>query len=237
MDIQALQALQEEDGRLRDLQRELKTLLPKRRAEAKARLQAAQDAVEAAVQENLAAEREYKRFERDLYRQRDRMARAERNAAGMTNARALAAAEKEHRDAQIAAQTAEMDAAEADAARSPTEKKLDAARAFELEEEDAVREILATLDARKEQVELELNKVKARRDELAQAVPPDQLRYYERLRLTRWPCIAAFNRAEGVCTGCNLVQPPSVKQAVSHADKDPANAPLVTCPACGRILA
>ena len=146
-------------------------------------------------------------------------------------------AEKEHRDAQIAAQTAEMDAAEADAARSPTEKKLDAARAFELEEEDAVREILATLDARKEQVELELDKVKARRDELAQAVPPDQLRYYERLRLTRWPCIAAFNRAEGVCTGCNLVQPPSVKQAVSHADKDPANAPLVTCPACGRILA
>ena len=139
--------------------------------------------------------------------------------------------------AMIAAQTAEMDAAEADAARSPTEKKLDAARAFELEEEDAVREILATLDARKEQVELELDKVKARRDELAQAVPPDQLRYYERLRLTRWPCIAAFNRAEGVCTGCNLVQPPSVKQAVSHADKDPANAPLVTCPACGRILA
>ena len=70
----------------------------------------------------------------------------------------------------------------------------------------------------------------------AAEVPADQLRYYERLSLTRWPCLAEFNRAEGVCSGCNLVQPPSVKQAVTHADKDPANAPMVVCPACGRIL-
>ena len=236
MDTQALQALQEEDGRLRDLQRELKTLLPKRRAEAKARLQAAQDAVEAAVQENLAAEREYRRYARDYDRQRERMARAERNASGQTSARALFAADKEHRDAAEASQAALAGVAEADAARSPTERKLDAARKFELEEEDAVREIFAMLDARKQQVEAEEEKVKARRDELAQAVPAGQLRYYERLRLTRWPCLSVFNRAEGVCSGCNLVQPPSVAQAVAHADKDPAGSAMVTCPACGRIL-
>ena len=88
---------------------------------------------------------------------------------------------------------------------------------------------------RKKRVEEELAKVKDRRAALVAEVPPTQLKYYERLKLTRWPCAVEYNRTEGVCTGCNLVQPPSVTQAVLHADKNPG-APLVTCPACGRIL-
>ena len=236
MDTQALLALQEEDGRIRDLQRELKVLLPKRRAEAKARLQVAQEAVEAAVRETREAERAYRRVTRDSDRQRERMARAERNAIGLTGARALEAAQREHQAAAAAAQEADAAAATAKENRSPTERRLDDARKVEAEEEAAVHEILLTLDARKADVEAALEEAKARRVARAAEVPADQLRYYERLSLTRWPCLAEFNRAEGVCSGCNLVQPPSVKQAVTHADKDPANAPMVVCPACGRIL-
>lgn len=235
MDIQALLALQEEDGRLRDLQRELRVLLPKRRADAQARLQAARDAVEAATRENLAAQREIERFQRDYTRRREQMARAERNAAALSDTRALDAAMQEHATAAAAAARAEAAASNADQNLTPTERRLDQARAFEAEEDIAVQEINEAIAERKALVEAEIERVKARRAELAVAVPPVQLRYYERLSLTRWPCAVTYDRGAGVCSGCNLVQPPSVTQAVLHADKEPG-AGLIICPACGRIL-
>lgn len=235
MDIQALLTLQDEDGRIRELQHELKVLLPKHREEAKRRLKIARDAVDEATQENLAATREYERFQRDYTRNRDIMSRAERNATGMTRARSLEAAQQEHDSAAQAAAQAEAAAMAADQSRTPTERKLDLARAHEAEEEIAVQAIYNEIDARRAAVEAELEKVKAHREELAQAVAPDLLKYYTRLSLTRWPVVVDYSHANGVCTGCNLVQPPSVKQAVL-ASEETASAHFVTCPACGRIL-
>ncbi len=235
MEIQNLLALQEEDGRLRELQRELKVLLPKRRADAKARLQHARNAVELATQENLAAKKELARFQRDYTQQRSRMDRAERNATGMTSARGIDAAQHEHDSASAAAAAAEAGMQTADQNLTPTERRLDQARAFEAEEEVAVQEVYDAIEARKLLVEEEILKVKERRAEIATTVPSAQLKYYERLSLTRWPCVAVYNRADSVCTGCNLVQPPSITQEVLHADSPSANK-LVICPACGRIL-
>ncbi len=235
MEMQALLILQDEDGRMRDLNRELRDLLPQRKAEAHARLKAARDAVEKATQANLAAQREYMRFNRDYTRQRDAMARAERNAAMTNDARVAAIAMERHAEASAAAAAAEAQASAAAESLTPEERLLDQARAFEAEEELAVQALLDAINDRKLLVEEELAKVQAHRDELAKAVPADQLKYYERLRLTRWPCVTEFRRAEDVCSGCNLVQPPSVKQAVLHADHNP-HAGFVTCPACGRIL-
>lgn len=236
MDMQALLALQEEDGHIRDLQRELRVLLPARKSEAQARLKTAREDVEKALQANLAAQREYERFHRDYTRQRDIMSRAERNAAISGDARVASVAMSQHAAASEAAARAEAAAAEASAHLTPEERRLDQARAFEAEEERAVQDLLDTIRERKGQVEEELVRVQARREELAKAVPPVQLKYYERLRLTRWPCAVEYHRAEGVCSGCNLVQPHSVTQAVLHADKTPNNPTMVTCPACGRIL-
>ena len=72
MDIQALLALQEEDGRLRDLQRELKVLLPGRRDEAEKRLDEAKQRVKAAEAEHLQAVKEFEHFNRQYQRDRDR---------------------------------------------------------------------------------------------------------------------------------------------------------------------
>ncbi len=235
MDIQSLLALQEEDSRLRELQRELKVLLPKRRADAKARLQSARDAVEAATQENLAALRELERFQHDYTRRREQMSRAEQNAIGMTSARGLEAAAREHEQALQAGRLAEGAARAAEQNLTPTERRLDQARAFEAEEEVAVQEIFNAIDARKALVEAEMEKVKACRAACEAKVPVSQLAYYSRLMLTRWPCVVHYDRAQGLCTGCNLRQPPAVTQAVLHADQDPG-APLVKCPSCGRIL-
>lgn len=235
MDIQNLLTLQEEDGRLRDLQREIKVLLPKRRADAKARLQVARDSVEAATKANLEALREVERFQRDYTRHSARMSLAEQKAIGMTHARALDAAQSELDAASAAASAAESSAISASQALTPTERALDRARAFEAEEEVAVQAIYDAIEARKALVEEEITKVTARRDACVADVPAAQLRYYERLRLTRWPCVVPYNRTEHVCTGCNLVQPPSVTQAVLLSDKSDTATPA-TCPSCGRIL-
>lgn len=235
MDIQSLLALQQEDGLLRALQHELKTLLPARRAEAKARLLAAREAVEAATRENLAAAREYERFQDDYRRRREQMSRAERNATGMTSARGLEAAQREHDRAAAESERAAAEANKAEQYVTPTERKLDQARAFEAEEEVAVQEIYNAIDARKALVEAESEKIKARCEEAAKAVPPEQLEYYTRLKLTRWPCVVEYDRKRNVCTGCNLVQPQAVTQAVLSAERNPGNG-FVRCPSCGRIL-
>lgn len=235
MDITKLLELQVEDARLRDLQRELKVLLPQRRAEAKDRLQKARDVVEAAVQANLAAERQVERFSHDYARQREAMDRAARNSMGMTSIRGLEAIQAEHASAEAAAEAASAALSGAASDLTPTERELERARAFEAAEDVAVQETLSALDARKAEVEAAATEVAAQREAIATEVPEEQRRYYERLRLIRWPCAVPYNRVDGVCTGCNLVQPPSVTQMVLHADKKP-DAKLVYCPSCGRIL-
>lgn len=236
MDMQALLALQEEDGRIRDLQRELRVLLPERKSEAQTRLRTAREDVDKALKANFEAQREYERFHRDYTRQRDIMARAERNAAMSGDVRVASTAMSQHAAASEAAARAEAAASEAAANLTPEERRLDQARAFQAEEERAVQELLDAIRERKALVENELVRLQARREELAAQVPAVQLKYYERLRLTRWPCAVEYHRAEGVCSGCNLVQPHSVTQAVLHADRDPVGSAMVTCPACGRIL-
>lgn len=235
MNIDKLLALQAEDNRLRDLQRELKVLLPQRRAEAKQRLQNARDAVARAEQANLAAEREYDRFSNDYSRQRDAAERAARNSMGMTSIRGLEAIQNELATADAAAAAAEAHMAEASQALTPTERELDRARAFEAEEDVTVQEILTSIETRKEEVEAEVANVTAAREAIAAEVPAKQLAYYTRLSLTRWPCAVPYNRQDHVCTGCNLVQPPSVTQTVLQADKKTDDT-LIYCPSCGRIL-
>ena len=235
MDIQSLLALQTEDSHYRALQNELKVLLPQRRAEAKARLQAARDAVEQATRENEAAARTYNRFQEDYNRHRAQMQRAERNAIGMTNARALEAAQREHAAAQAESERSAGAAAEAKGYVTPTERKLDEARAFEAEEEIAVQAIYDAIDERKAQVEAAAQEAKARCEAAETAVDPELLAYYSRLKLTRWPCVVTYDRSRNVCTGCNLIQPQSVTQAVLTAERNPAGA-FVRCPSCGRIL-
>ena len=235
MKLDNLLALQDEDTRLRNLQRELVTLLPERRKAAKERLRIAQNAVDAATQENLAAQREYERFQHDYTRQRDNMNRAERNAGRIMSLKGQEAAAAEYAAAETAANAASDAANRAAENRTPTERRLDDARAFYAEEEIAIAAILAALDERKVQVEGEIASLQEHRNELAATVDPTQLHYYDRVRKGCWPAAVQFNRNDGVCTGCNLVQPASVKQAVLAADKS-ANAPLIYCPSCGRIL-
>lgn len=235
MNIENILALQEEDGRIRLLQHELKTVLPARRAEAKARLKAAQAAVELATEENLAMQREYDRYQTDYTKQRNTMLRAERNAMGQTRSRSLKAAGAEYEMAKQALARAEAAALRVDESLTPSERRLDAARAFEIEEEQVVTAMLQDLATREDAVKAEMARCTEQRKAAFATLPGELSAHYERVKKTRWPAVAAFDRHASACAGCNIKQPSYVAQKLDAANASDEGA-FVCCPNCGRIL-
>ena len=106
-------------------------------------------------------------------------------------------------------------------------------------EKGGVDRFCAELDERIAAVKAELAECQKERAEKAKLVTdPRFMLYYERLRLKRWPVLAALTH-DGVCDGCHLVQPPSVGQlADANAKNGEAGKPqsIVACTMCGRIL-
>lgn len=104
----------------------------------------------------------------------------------------------------------------------------EAARASLADEVADIRSEIAEIDGRIAAVREELSGIEARRAERAAAVPPDHLRFYERLAISHHPTIV---KLEGnVCSGCHLTQPPSAAHIIRHDTE------FVTCGMCGRIL-
>lgn len=235
MNIETLLKLQAEDNHIRQLQHEYTVVLPARRAEAKKRLEAARAAVDRAEQDNLAAINEYKRFQHDYTNSRNQMFNAERKGAMQTHARGVNAAAAEYDAAAESAARAAENAERANASLTPTERRLDAARAYEAEEDVAVQKILETLEARKAALKEEIAQLQAGADAIAAEVEPRLLKLYNRVKLTRWPALAELNRTTSVCAGCDVMQPIAIKQALIAEAKNPTGK-LLCCPCCGRIL-
>lgn len=227
--VQPLLALQEVDGRLRDLQKELK-LIPKRKAEELARLAAAERELDSAQDTLKNARVRVSASEMDVAAKREYIEKLKRDQATLkTNKEFLAInSQIERAENDIFTAQERRDAAQGQV--TPETQALEAALARYEQEKETVDAYVEQLDERKKLVEEELVKVEAERAEAAKAVPESALKYYERLKMTRWPCVARFNLTADVCTGCNLVQPPSVAQQVRR------NQNMVTCQSCGRIL-
>ncbi len=103
------------------------------------------------------------------------------------------------------------------AARVPLEAELEIAR--------------SALAAAEAEVDAEAAGSLARRRELAEAVPPDLLAEYERLR-TRLGGVGVARLVRGTCSGCHLALPATEVDRLRHA---PA-AEVAHCEQCGRIL-
>jgi predicted nucleic acid-binding Zn-ribbon protein len=111
----------------------------------------------------------------------------------------------------------------------PIKHRVAEAEAKLKEEQSVVDGYVGELEARLEAVKAELARSEAERAEASKGVAPQLLLPYERLRTRRWPVVVNL-QADGVCKGCNMVQPPSVAQMVRR------NQGVVTCGMCGRIL-
>ena len=236
--IEALVDLQEVDGRIRELETELKDL-PKRKALETARLTGVSVDLQAAKANQEYANQRVKSYEADAKVLKDKIQQLKTTQMGLKS-------NKEYQDFSIqislvshdleateSNQLAAMDELPSAQARTvAAQAKYDAAKG-------GVDQFCAEIDERIAAVKAELDEAQKERAEKAKAVDdPKFMLYYERLRLKRWPAVVALTH-EGVCDGCHLVQPPSVGQlADANAKNGELGKPqsIVACTMCGRIL-
>ena len=227
-DIQRLLELQEIDGHIRALQQEVKDI-PQRKAQEASRLQGLHAALELAKSELKSAQVRVAEAELEVKARNDKILALKQNQSQLKTNKEFQAYNLEiakieqEIDNYEARQIAAMDdvlphkqsLAEKEAKLSEGQKALDA--------------YAAELDARLAEVQAELAALDVARGNAVRQVQPRALLYYERLKIKRWPVVVQL-QADGVCKGCNLLQPPSVSQMARR------NQELTFCQMCGRIL-
>ena len=236
--IQALIELQEVDGRIRELEMELKDL-PKRRALETARLSGVSADLQAAK-----AGREYANQRVRDYEENAKSIKSRIMELKTTQASATSNKEYQQYSTQIDLASHDLEAAENNQLAAmdvlpSAQARIDKVQARFDDEKRAVDAFCAEIDERIAAVKEELESAKAVRVEKARAVTnPQYMLYYERLKTKRWPVVVPLTH-DGVCDGCHLVQPPSLAQMVDANAKNAEAGKeerIVACTMCGRIL-
>ena len=236
--IESLIELQEVDGRIRELEAELKDL-PMRKAQETARLSGVSADLQAAKTNLDYVNQRVKSLEADEQALKDKVQQLKASQMNLkTN--------KEYQQYSVQIDLVEHDrettannweAASDDIPAAQT--RLDEVQAKYDAAAGGVKAFCDEVDERIASVQSALAEATKERAEKAKAVSdPKFMLYYERLRTKRWPVIVPLTH-DGVCDGCHLVQPPSIAQlADANAKNGEAGRPqgVVACTMCGRIL-
>ena len=236
--VEALVELQDVDGRIRELELELKDL-PRRKALEMARLSGVSADLQAAKATQEFAMQRVKSYEEEAKSHKDRIQQLKTTQSGLKTNK-----EYQQYSVQIDLVSHDLEAAENNQIAAmddlpSAQARIDEAQRKYDAEKGGVDQFCAEIDERIAAVNDELKEAMSERVEKVKAVPdPKFLLYYERLRTKRWPVVVPLT-GDGVCDGCHLVQPPSVGQlADANAKNGEAGKPqsIVACTMCGRIL-
>ncbi len=236
--VELLLELQEVDGRIRELEVELKDL-PRRRALETARLSGVSTDLESAQAALKYAQDRVKSFETEAADLKEKVRQLKVTQASLKSNK-----EYQQYSIQIDLINHNIEAAENNQLAAmdnipSAEKRVEDAQARYDSEKGGVDEFTAEIDERINAVKAELEECQAIRVEKAKAVNNSKfMLYYERLRMKRWPVVVPIT-ADKVCDGCHMVQPDSVNQlAVANGINASNNKPqsIVACTMCGRIL-
>ena len=236
--VEALVELQDVDGRIRELELELKDL-PRRKALETARLSGVSADLQAAKATHEYAAQRVKSYEEEAKSHKDRIQQLKATQLGLKTNK-----EYQQYSVQIDLVSHDLEAAEnnqiaaMDDLPSAQARIDEAQRKYDIEK-GGVDQFCAEVDERIAAVTAELEEAMKERAEKVKAVnDPKFMLYYERLRTKRWPVVVPLT-SDGVCDGCHLVQPPSVGQlADANAKNGEAGRPqsIVACTMCGRVL-
>jgi len=236
--IEALIDLQAVDGRIRELEAELKDL-PRRKALEMARLSGVSADLQAAKANQEYANQRIKGYEEDAKALKEKIQQLKTTQTGLKTNK-----EYQQYSVQIDLVSHDLEVAENNQLAAMDEQPGAAARMSEAQakfdaEKGGVDAFCAEIDERIAAVKEELASAQGERAEKVKLVPdPKFVLYYERLRTKRWPVVVPLTH-EGVCDGCHLVQPPSVAQladANAHNGEEGRPQSVVACTMCGRIL-
>ena len=236
--VEALIGLQEVDGRIRELEMELKDL-PRRKALEMARLSGVSADLQAAKAGEDYVNGRVKGLESDAQALKEKIQQLKMAQAGLKTNK-----EYQQYSVQIDLVSHDLETLEnsqiaaMDDLPSAQARIADAQARYDAEK-GGVDRFCAEIDERIAAVQDELVEAQKARVEAAKTVTdPKFLLYYERLRTKRWPVVVALTH-DGVCDGCHLVQPPSGGQlADANLRNGEAGRPqsIVACTMCGRIL-
>ena len=236
--VEALLDLQEVDGRIRELESELKDL-PRRKALETARLSGVSADLQAAKANQEYANQRVRSYEDDAKALKDKIGQLKTTQAGLKSNK-----EYQQYSLQIDLVNHDLEAAENQQLAAmddlpSAQARIDDAQAKYDAEKGGVDAFCAEIDERIAAVKAELEEAQKERAEKAKAVnDPKFMLYYERLRTKRWPVVVSLTH-DGVCDGCHLVQPPSVGQLADANAKNGAEGKpqaIVACTMCGRLL-
>ena len=236
--VQSLIDLQEVDGRIRELELELKDL-PRRKALETARLSGVSADLQAAKANQEYASQRVKGFEEDAKELREKIQQLKTTQMGLKSNK-----EYQQYSVQIDLVTHDLETTEnnqlaaMDEIPSAEARTADAQAKFD-REAGGVEAFCDEIDERIANVTAALAEAQRERAEKAKRVTdPRYMLYYERLRTKRWPVVVPLTH-DGVCDGCHLVQPPSVSQMVDANERlgeEGKPQKIVACTMCGRIL-
>ena len=236
--VEQLIELQDVDGRIRELEHELKDL-PRRRALEMARLSGVIADLTAAKANRQQIQERVKGYEAEANSLRAKIQQLKTTQAGLSSNKEYAQYSIQIDLVSHDLETTENNQLSAMDDMPSAENRIAEAQAKYDGMKVGVDAVCAELDERLAAVKAELDEAMKERQAKVAAVGDAKARlYYERLRTKRWPVVVPLTHA-CVCDGCHLVQPPSVSQLVDanakNAEQGKPQA-VVACTMCGRML-
>ncbi|MFO7936097.1 MAG: hypothetical protein R6V06_00595 [Kiritimatiellia bacterium] len=226
--VQPLLELQDVDGRIREMEQEILDI-PKRKAQENARLDDLKQLLDATHNQMKNIQAGIDQYALEANACKEKINDLKKNQAMLKTNKEFQMYNKEIKKLEDDINNFEAREIAAMDDLIPVKAKADELEKKLAEEQIDVDEYIADLNKRLAEVNEALTETQKEREEVAKNVDPRSRLYYDRLRVKRWPAVVELQNGS-VCTGCNLVQPPSIGQMVRR------NRDIVVCTMCGRIL-
>jgi predicted nucleic acid-binding Zn-ribbon protein len=223
-----LLSLQEIDGRIRELQQEIRDI-PTRKGMEKGRLSDTTERLESAKAKYQGMQAKIADLDTSIALQNERIRKFRQQQLSLRTNEEFRAMGQQIQSAEKEVERLELEQLTLQEGLDPMKEDMESIRAKLAEELEGVDATLNELEERMVQAEEMLGKLKKERIEAEKAVSKQFLQYYIRVKKSRWP-VAVPLQDGSVCGGCHLVQPPSSLRMLEH------NTVPVTCQMCGRML-
>ena len=228
-ELAQLIALQNADNNIRTLQAEIESI-PQRRAEIEKEFDQRAFEIRALEESRDAAFHERARVEKEIFEQKQRAERADRNLMAAKKPDEYTAAIREADAARKQISAFETQVLEQMEAFDAAEKEL-AERAPEVEKLRGEMEAsFKVFDQQVQQQQKELEQARLDRERLLKELPKSMSTLYARISARIRDGVAVAEARNGACTACYMALRPQIMADVRRGDE------VITCDNCNRIL-
>ena len=228
-ELSQLIALQNADTNIRTLQAEIESI-PERRAEIEKEFDQRAFEIRALEERRVLALHERARVEKEIFEQKARVERADRNLMAAKKPDEYTAAIREADAARKQISAFETNVLEQMEAFDAAEKQLQE-RAPEVDKlRDEMEASFKAFDQQVKQQQQQLTEARAERERLLQELPKAMSALYKRISARIRDGVAMAEARNGACTACYMALRPQVMADVRRGTE------VITCDNCNRIL-